>query len=50
MDATIEDKQQYLRIEILETGYDPEDFIEFMNTNSSICTPVATQNHHQLRI
>lgn len=38
MDATIEDKQQYLRIEILEAGYDPEDFIEFMNTYSSICT------------
>lgn len=27
MDASTEEKQQYLRVEILEAGYDPEDFI-----------------------
>lgn len=40
----IEQKQQFLRVEILEAGYDPEDFIEFMSTYSPVCTLQSTQH------
>lgn len=35
MQATIEEKQQYLRVNILEAGYDAEEFIEFLHQHTS---------------
>ena len=32
MSESLEDKQQFLRIEVLEQGYDPQDFSQFMMT------------------
>lgn len=31
----VEEKQQFMREEILEKGYDPEDFIEFLHQHIS---------------
>ena len=35
MDATMEEKQQYLRVNILEAGFDAEEFIEFLHKNTT---------------
>ncbi len=32
MQASLEEKQQFLRSEILESGVDPESFMAFMGT------------------
>lgn len=43
MDATMEEKQQYLRVNILEAGYDAQEFIEFLHENTSEGSSPSTQ-------
>jgi hypothetical protein len=50
MDSDMEQKQAYLRQEILDKSYDPQQFIEFLNDRLSIGDDLSLCSFEQLQI
>lgn len=50
MDSDMEQKQAYLRQEILDKEYDPQQFIEFLNDRLSIGDDLSLCSFEQLQI
>jgi hypothetical protein len=49
MEEERKEKQQYLRVEVLEKNYDPEEFINFLNQKLNIDSDVDRCTFEELK-